>query len=56
MATVCVSEVCKIKCKNAYKLKKVKSHHDHQKSAQRKERPVNESPEEIIVNRKKLTT
>ena len=51
MARVCGLDVCKIKCKKAYILKKVKPHHDHQKCAQEKERPENESPEEIKISR-----
>ena len=51
MARVCVLEVSKVKCKRAYILKLVKAHHDHKNSAQEKQRPENESPKEIIINR-----
>ena len=50
MARVCL-KVCKIKCKKAYFLEFVKVNHDHQNSAQEKERPHNESAKEIIFNR-----
>ena len=39
------------KLQKAYLLKQVNAHCDHQNSVQEKERPRNESPEEIIVNR-----
>ena len=51
MARVCISEVCKIQCKNAYPLKLVKAHYNWQNSEQEKEKPDNESPEDIAINR-----
>ena len=41
MVRVCVLEVWQIKCKKAYFLKEVEAHHDHQDSAQEKEKPEN---------------
>jgi hypothetical protein len=43
--------VCKTKCRKAYTLTWVKAHHDHQNSANEMERPENESPDKLIVNR-----
>ena len=51
MTRVCVLEVCKLKCKKAYILKKANACHDHQKCAQEQERPENGSLEEMIINR-----
>ena len=44
------------KLQKVYLLKYVKAHCDHQNSIQEKERPSNELPEEIIVNREQLTS
>ena len=43
--------VCNIRCKKAYSLKPVKSYHNHQKSAQERERPGKKSLDELIVNK-----